>query len=75
MKKMPDFVGKTVSHARLNLPMSTQYVFFDHKSRNPGIVFYSGWKICKQEPAAGAQLSGHVVFTVVKRGETCKVSH
>jgi beta-lactam-binding protein with PASTA domain len=75
MKKMPNLVGKSVTHAKLTLPTATQYVFVDHKSRNPGIVFNSNWKICKQEPAAGAQLSGYVVLTVIKRGETCKVSH
>jgi beta-lactam-binding protein with PASTA domain len=75
MKKMPNLIGKSVTHAKLTLPTSTQYVFVDHKSRNPGIVFNSNWKICQQEPAAGAQLSGYVVLTVIKRGQTCTVSH
>ena len=75
MKKMPQFVGKTVRHAKLNLPFSTQVVIVDHKSRNPGVVFGGNWKVCKQEPAAGAKIDGYVVLTVVRSGETCTVSH
>jgi hypothetical protein len=75
MKKMPDFVGQTVRHAKWKLPSTTQVVIVDHKSRKPGIVFDGNWTICKQEPASGAALAGYVVFTVTKRGETCKVSH
>ncbi|MFC0543103.1 PASTA domain-containing protein [Kutzneria chonburiensis] len=75
MKKMPNLVGKSVTHARLKLPLATQYVYVDHKSRKPDITFYSNWMVCKQEPAAGAQMAPYVVLTVIKRGETCKVSH
>lgn len=75
MKKMPQLVGKTVSYAKWNLPGGTQFVFVDHKSRNPGIVFNSNWKICKQEPAPGTKGVKRVVLTVIRNGETCKVSH
>jgi len=67
-------VGKTVFQAQFKLSALVRIVYVDHKSNDP-VIRASNWKICKQEPAAGAQLAGYVVLTVVRRGEACKVSH
>ncbi|MEV6608075.1 hypothetical protein [Kutzneria sp. NPDC051319] len=73
--KMPNVVGKTVFQAKWILPTFTEYVIVNHKANDPGIIRPSNWKICKQEPAPGTKGVKRVVLTVIRNGETCKVSH
>ena len=75
MKKTPNYVGKTLSRAKRDLPWSAQCVILDHKNRKQDPFFSSDWKVCKQEPAAGANFAGYMVFTIIRSGETCTVSH
>ncbi|EWM09803.1 PASTA domain-containing protein [Kutzneria sp. 744] len=72
--KMPNVVGKTVFQAQFKLSALVRIVYVDHKSNDP-VIRASNWKICKQEPAPGTKGVKRVVLTVIRNGETCKVSH
>jgi len=73
--KMPALVGKTVNQAHFSLPNSTRYVYLNHKAKVVGMIIPTNWKICKQDPAPGAKTPDTVTLTIIKRGETCPVSH
>jgi hypothetical protein len=73
--KMPKLVGKTLNHAHFALPNSTRFVVVDHKAKDPGVIWPINWTVCSQNPAPGAKTTGTVTLTVIKREETCSVSH
>ncbi|MFE3031564.1 PASTA domain-containing protein [Streptomyces canus] len=69
---MPDFAGKSVKAARSSLDSSTSITVKDATSESRIIVVESNWKVCTQDPKAGAKLDGQpVTFTAVKYEETC----
>lgn len=69
---MPNFVGKSVKAARSSLDSSTSITVKDATGDSRIIVVESNWKVCTQDPKAGAKLNGQpVTFTAVKYEETC----
>lgn len=69
---MPGFVGRALNTARAALPSDTSITSTDASGQDRFIIVESNWKVCAQEPAAGAPLSGQpVTFTAVKFGESC----
>ncbi|MGW7317633.1 PASTA domain-containing protein [Streptomyces sp. NPDC054865] len=69
---MPDFVGKGMKAARTALPTNASITVKDASSQDRMVLQESNWKVCTQNPAAGAALTGQpVAFTVVKTGESC----
>lgn len=73
--KMPQLVGKTVTHAQFALRGSITCVIVDHRAKDPGIIWPGNWTVCQQEPAPGVRTTGPVKLTVVRRGETCSAGH
>ncbi|MER6499839.1 PASTA domain-containing protein [Streptomyces sp. NPDC001455] len=70
-KSMPDFVGKSVKAARGALDSSTSLTVKD-AARDRMVLMESNWKVCTQDPKAGAALNGQPVeFTAVKFDESC----
>ncbi|MFF3016616.1 PASTA domain-containing protein [Streptomyces sp. NPDC057939] len=69
---MPDFVGKGMKAARTALPTNASITVKDASSQGRVVLQESNWKVCTQNPAAGAALTGQpVAFTVVKADESC----
>ncbi|WP_020135062.1 PASTA domain-containing protein [Streptomyces sp. 351MFTsu5.1] len=69
---MPNFAGKSVKAARSSLDSSTSITVKDASGEGRIIVVASNWKVCTQDPKAGAKLNGQpVTFTAVKYEETC----
>ncbi|MFI9627052.1 hypothetical protein [Streptomyces sp. NPDC052042] len=68
---MPGFVGTSVKSARASLDSSTSITVKD-AGRDRMVLVESNWKICTQNPKAGAALNGQPVeFTAVKFDESC----
>nr|WP_306933583.1 hypothetical protein [Streptomyces luteogriseus] len=69
---MPDFKGKAVKVARQGLGASTSITVNDASGQDRMVLMESNWKVCSQEPAAGAKLDGlPVTLTAVKFEESC----
>jgi hypothetical protein len=69
---MPDFQGKSVRVARQTLDSSTSIIVNDASGDDRFIVVESNWKVCTQDPKAGAKLYGQpVTFEAVKFEESC----
>lgn len=69
---MPDFKGKAVKVARQGLDASTSITVNDASGQDRMVLIESNWKVCSQEPAAGAKLGGQpVTLTAVKFEESC----
>jgi beta-lactam-binding protein with PASTA domain len=69
---MPDFKGKAVKVARQSLDASTSITVNDASGQDRMVLMESNWKVCSQEPAAGAKLDGQpVTLTAVKFEESC----
>ncbi|MGB9999618.1 hypothetical protein ACPMJQ_34560 [Streptomyces pseudogriseolus] len=70
--KMPDFRGKSVKIARDALDPSTSITVTDASGQDRNVLVESNWKVCSQEPAAGAELTGQPVsFRAVRFEESC----
>ncbi|MFC8090426.1 hypothetical protein [Streptomyces sp. NPDC057301] len=70
--KMPDFRDKSVKVARDALDPSTSITVTDASGQDRNVLVESNWKVCSQEPAAGAELTGQPVsFKAVKFEESC----
>ncbi|MEU2673631.1 hypothetical protein ABZ622_33175 [Streptomyces sp. NPDC007164] len=68
---MPNFVGKSVRAARGALDSGASITVAD-ASEDRMVLMESNWKICTQDPKAGAALNGQPVeFTAVKFDESC----
>jgi hypothetical protein len=68
---MPNYVGKGLAAARSSLPSRASITTTD-ATGDRMILLESNWKICTQDPKAGAPYTGQpVTFTAVKTGETC----
>ncbi|MFF4081004.1 hypothetical protein ACFYZN_16610 [Streptomyces sp. NPDC001777] len=68
---MPNFVGKSVKVARGALDSSTSITVTDAREDRM-VLMESNWKVCTQDPKAGAVLNGRPVeFAAVKFGESC----
>ncbi|MEH0426616.1 hypothetical protein QBB34_09835 [Streptomyces stelliscabiei] len=69
---MPDFKGKAVKVARDALDGGTSLTVNDASGSDRFVLVESNWKVCTQEPAAGAKLDGQpVTLTAVKFDEAC----
>ncbi|MER5568453.1 PASTA domain-containing protein [Streptomyces goshikiensis] len=70
-KTMPDFTGKGMKAVRASLPSNAGVTVKD-ALQNRMVLQESNWKVCTQDPKAGAALSGQPLsFTVVKTQESC----
>ncbi|MFF4452072.1 hypothetical protein [Streptomyces goshikiensis] len=70
-KTMPDFTGKGMKAARASLPSNAGITVKD-ALQNRMVLQESNWKVCTQDPKAGAALNGQLLsFTVVKTQESC----
>ncbi|MFD7033651.1 hypothetical protein ACFWAR_37050 [Streptomyces sp. NPDC059917] len=68
---MPDFVGKGMKAVRAALPANASITVKD-AVQSRMVLQESNWKVCTQDPKAGAALTGQpVAFTVAKTDETC----
>ncbi|MFE2270137.1 hypothetical protein ACFXB4_12955 [Streptomyces lavendulae] len=68
---MPDFVGQGMKAVRAALPGNASITVKD-AVQSRMVLQESNWKVCTQNPAAGAALNGQpVAFTVAKTEETC----
>ncbi|WP_327290435.1 hypothetical protein [Streptomyces sp. NBC_01198] len=71
-RTMPDFVGKGLAAARGSLPDDASVTSKDALGKHRLVVVESNWKVCSQDPKAGARFTGQpVTFTAVKTGESC----
>jgi beta-lactam-binding protein with PASTA domain len=69
---MPAFKGKAVKVAREALDSSTSITVNDASGQDRMVLMESNWKVCSQEPAAGAKLDGQPVsLTAVKFEDSC----
>ncbi|MFF8656813.1 hypothetical protein [Streptomyces huasconensis] len=69
---MPDFKGKAVKVARGALDSGTSITVNDASGQDRIVFMESNWKVCSQEPAAGAKLDGQpVTLSAVKFEESC----
>jgi beta-lactam-binding protein with PASTA domain len=69
---MGNFKGKAVKVAREALDSSTSITVNDASGQDRMVLMESNWKVCSQEPAAGAKLDGQpVTLTAVKFEESC----
>ncbi|MET7620541.1 hypothetical protein [Streptomyces sp. NPDC005408] len=70
--KMPDFRGESVKVVTGALDPSTSIEVTDASGLDRVVVVESNWKVCSQDPPAGAELTGQPVFlTAVKFEESC----
>jgi beta-lactam-binding protein with PASTA domain len=68
---MPNYVGKGLKAARNSLPGDASVTVKD-ATGDRMILMESNWKVCSQDPKAGAAYSGQpVTLTAVKTDETC----
>ncbi|MFD9032251.1 hypothetical protein ACFVZW_14050 [Streptomyces sp. NPDC059567] len=68
---MPDFVGKSVKVARGALPSNASITVKD-AAEDRMVLMESNWKVCAQNPKAGAGLDGRpITLTAVKFEESC----
>ncbi|BDH06637.1 PASTA domain-containing protein [Streptomyces seoulensis] len=69
---MPSFTGKSVAAARDALDSGTSFTVQDASGQDRFILVESNWKVCSQEPAAGAKVNGQpVTLGAVKFEESC----
>ncbi|MEU1018008.1 MULTISPECIES: hypothetical protein [unclassified Streptomyces] len=69
---MPSFQGKAVKVARGALDSGTSITVNDASGQDRIIFMESNWKVCSQEPAAGAKLDGRpVTLSAAKFEESC----
>ncbi|MFJ4002124.1 PASTA domain-containing protein [Streptomyces sp. NPDC090023] len=69
---MPSFTGKSVAAARDALDSGTSLTVQDISGQDRFILVESNWKVCSQEPAAGAKMNGQpVTLDAVKFEEEC----
>ena len=70
---MPQVVGKTLYEAEAAVPFGTHLRFVDGTGQNRKVIWPANWKVCRQDPAAGAPLASatNVTLTVVKLEERC----
>ncbi|MET9401528.1 hypothetical protein [Kitasatospora sp. NPDC002965] len=69
---MPEFIGKAVSVVHDSLDKATSIVAKDAGPQNRMVLVVSNWKVCSQDPAPGAALTGQpVTLKAVKFGENC----
>lgn len=69
---MPSLIGKSLNVAIAALPSSTSITTRDLSGRHRLIIIQSNWRVCSQNPGAGARFNGQpVTFGVVKFGEAC----
>ncbi|GHH91407.1 PASTA domain-containing protein [Streptomyces capillispiralis] len=69
---MPDFTGKSVKAARSALDSGVSLTVEDALPDDRWVLVESNWKVCTQEPAAGASLDGQpVTLKAVKFEESC----
>ncbi|MET9293000.1 PASTA domain-containing protein [Streptomyces sp. NPDC003077] len=69
---MPDLRGKSMKVARQSLETNTGITVKDASGQSRLVIVESNWKVCTQDPAAGAKLDGRPVsFGVVKFEESC----
>ncbi|MFD3579305.1 PASTA domain-containing protein [Streptomyces sp. NPDC058644] len=70
--KMPNFAGKSVKAARAALDSGTSVTVEDALPDDRWVLMESNWKVCSQEPSAGASLKGQpVTLAAVKFEESC----
>lgn len=70
-KTMPDFTGKGMKAVRASLPSNAGVTVKD-ALQNRMVLQESNWKVCTQDPKAGAALGGQPLsFTVAKTQESC----
>lgn len=70
--KMPNLAGKSVKVARQALDSSTSLEVKDASGQDRNVIVESNWKVCSQDPQAGAALTGQpVTLTAVKFEESC----
>ncbi|CAL9653468.1 hypothetical protein SUDANB140_06709 [Streptomyces sp. enrichment culture] len=70
--RMPDFAGKAVKAARSALDSGVSLTVEDALPDDRWVLIESNWKVCAQEPSAGAPLDGQpVTLKAVKFGESC----
>ncbi|MFJ1866295.1 hypothetical protein ACIOD1_16835 [Streptomyces sp. NPDC088097] len=68
---MPNFVGQGMKAVRSALPGNASITVKD-AVQSRMVLQESNWKVCTQDPKAGAALSGRpVTFTVAKTEESC----
>ncbi|WP_405648083.1 hypothetical protein [Streptomyces uncialis] len=71
-ESMPDFAGKAVSVARRSLDGGASITVNDISGEDRMVLIESNWKVCGQQPAAGAALNGQpITFSAVKFEESC----
>jgi hypothetical protein len=70
---MPALVGKTVFDADKEVPLGTRLLLVDGTGQHRKVIWPANWRVCKQDPAAGAPLtpSTAVTLVVVKLEEKC----
>ncbi len=70
---MPSVVGGTLWEAEGSVPFGTNLTFVDGTGQHRKVVMPSNWRVCAQNPAAGAPLTSTtaVTLTVVKLHEKC----
>lgn len=70
---MPALVGKTVFDADKEVPLGTRLLLVDGTNQHRKVIWPANWRVCKQDPAAGAPLtpSTAVTLVVVKLEEKC----
>lgn len=70
---MPAVVGKTLWEAEGAVPLGTHLTLVDGTGQHRKVVWPTNWRVCKQDPAAGAPLTSStaVTLTVVKLQEKC----
>ncbi|MFI6145754.1 PASTA domain-containing protein [Streptomyces sp. NPDC051109] len=68
---MPNFVGQGMKAVRSALPGNASITVKD-AVQSRMVLQESNWKVCTQDPKAGAALTGQpLTFTVAKTGESC----
>ncbi|MGW6985206.1 hypothetical protein ACWGE1_38085 [Streptomyces sp. NPDC054932] len=68
---MPSFVGQGMKAVRGALPSNASITVKD-AVQDRMVLQESNWKVCSQDPKAGAALTGQpLTFTVAKTDETC----
>ncbi|KAB2592633.1 hypothetical protein F5983_11205 [Streptomyces arboris] len=71
---MPNFVGQGMKAARSTLPANASITVKDAVQRRR-VLQESNWKVCTQDPKAGAALTGQpLTFPVAKTEESCPLA-
>lgn len=71
-ERMPQVAGHRLVSAYAALHYDTSVRLKDGRGAGRHVLWPAAWKVCAQDPAAGAPLQGRrVTLTVVKRDESC----